>query len=115
MFPKPKQKGGKARSWALCTVRLVIIAVGVVSVGQVLAAADVGIDDDEVKTTHARPDAASPDTADAFLFLQPGTGGSVPAPGNGGQVGVGDRFVLDLLVNSGSNIDVSEQSTYLTF
>src|SRR5438067_13552886 len=39
--------------------------------------------------------------SDAFLLLTPGTGGTVPAPANGGSVPVGGRFVFDLMLNSG--------------
>jgi hypothetical protein len=52
---------------------------------------------------------------DAFMQLVPGTGGSVPAPPNGGSVPVGGRFVLDLMVNAGSHTDVEGQQSYLTF
>src|SRR5438105_2045282 len=52
--------------------------------------------------------------SDAFLFLAPGTGGSVPAPPNGGSVPLGGRFVLDLMLNSGSS-NTSAQQSYLTF
>lgn len=67
-------------------------------------------------STGAGPSANNaPNVNDAFLFLQPGTGGSVPAPGNGDQVGVGDRFVLDLMLNAGSDLEITGHQSYLTF
>jgi hypothetical protein len=51
---------------------------------------------------------------DAFLFLDPEPG----APVNGGTVFVGDRFVLDLMLNGGSYAPpngVTGQQSYMTF
>ena len=53
--------------------------------------------------------------SDAFLALAPGTGGTVPAPPNGGSVLVGSRFVFDLMLNTGSHTDAIAQQSYLTF
>src|SRR4051794_3314127 len=64
--------------------------------------------------THASRPPGVPATGDAFVELVPGTGGSVPAPVNSGTVTVGDRFVLDLMMQSGSGNTVGQQS-YLTF
>jgi hypothetical protein len=39
----------------------------------------------------------------------------VPAPPNGGTVQIGDRFVLDLMINGGSNGDMTAQQSYMSF
>src|SRR3954464_6516638 len=57
----------------------------------------------------------TPATGDAFLELVPGTGGTVPAPVNGGAVPLGGRFVLDLMLHSGSREDITAQQSYITF
>src|SRR5207253_653333 len=54
-------------------------------------------------------------TVNAFLRLQPGASGNCPAPANGGTTTVGCRFVLDLILNAGSNPDATSQQSYLTF
>src|SRR4051812_4620983 len=54
--------------------------------------------------------ADSPRAVDAFIELVPEAG----APPNGGSANVGDRFVLDLMVHSGTN-NVTAQQSYLTF
>src|SRR5258708_482008 len=59
----------------------------------------------------------SPHTADALIYLQPGTGGNCTAPANGGTVNAGCRFVLDMWVNAGSNAapdGVTDAEAYLT-
>src|ERR1043165_1536062 len=48
---------------------------------------------------------------DAYLYMLPEAG----APVNGGTAIVGRRFVLDLMLNAGSNTDVNVQQSYLTF
>src|SRR4051812_7993013 len=59
---------------------------------------------------------SAPETQDAFMLLQPGTtAGTCAAPANGGSVNVGCTFVLDLIINTGSNSDTSAQQSYLTF
>ena len=62
-----------------------------------------------------RPEA--PATEDAFLYLQPETNtpGSCPAPTNGGSTNVGCSFVLDLMLNAGSDPAANAQQSYLTF
>src|SRR6266511_3378424 len=51
----------------------------------------------------------APATQDAYLFLRPSvdTPGSCPAPPNGGSTSTGCRFVLDLVLNTGSNPDAT--------
>ncbi len=50
------------------------------------------------------------------MFLQPGsTAGTCPAPANGGSTNVGCTFVLDLMLNAGSNPDVTAHQSYLTY
>ncbi len=58
-----------------------------------------------------------PHTADAFLTLVPDTTtlGTCPAPANGGVTQLGCAFVLDLILNTGSNPDATAQQSYLTF
>ncbi len=60
---------------------------------------------------------AVPRTQDASLFLRPSidTPGSCPAPANGGSTTTGCRFVLDLMLNTGSNSDATAQQSFLTF
>src|SRR5207249_767350 len=48
---------------------------------------------------------------DAYLEIRP----QGSAPPNGGTVSVGDRFVLELLLNTGSHDDVLVHQSYLTF
>ncbi len=48
---------------------------------------------------------------DAYLALVPENGG----PPNGGMVNVGDRFVLDLVLNAGSHLDTTAEQSYLTY
>ena len=58
----------------------------------------------------------APLVADAFLTLAPSTtAGNCPAPTNGGTTQVGCRFVLDLILNTGTNTDATAQQSYLTF
>src|SRR5438034_588293 len=57
----------------------------------------------------------TPATGGAFLALVPGTGGTYPAPPNGGSVPLGSRFVLDLMINGASHDDLEGQQSYLTF
>jgi hypothetical protein len=55
---------------------------------------------------------------DAFLTIVPGAAGNCPAPANGGVTTPGCRFVLDLIVNAGSNAapdGITAQQSYLTF
>src|SRR5947207_3138942 len=55
-----------------------------------------------------------PRTMDAFLTLVPEAGG----PPNGGNVNVGDRFVLDLILNAGTNPPpngATAQQSYMTY
>ncbi len=56
-----------------------------------------------------------PSSGDAFVALQPGSAGNCSAPANGGTVQVGCRFVLDLILNSGSINNTLAQQSYLTF
>ncbi len=48
---------------------------------------------------------------DAYLAFVPEDG----APPNGGTVNVGDRFVLDLVLNAGSHPDTTAEQSYLTY
>src|SRR5207253_527520 len=62
----------------------------------------------------------SPDPEDAYAFIAPDTGtpGSCPAPANGGTTDVGCRFVLDLMINAGTNAapnGLTAQQSYMTF
>ncbi len=52
---------------------------------------------------------------DAFLVLVPGAPGNCVAPPNGGSTNVGCRFVLDLMLNTGSRNDATAQQSYMTF
>ena len=54
---------------------------------------------------------AAPNAADAFAHLDPASG----APANNGTVSVGAKFTLNLLINSGSNTNLTAQQSYLTF
>src|SRR5436190_11755792 len=80
------------------------------------------------------PDAKNPPTQpldEAFIDLVPGVDhfGSCPDsrctgtcldpstcnPNNGDSVNTGDRFVLDLMLNTGTHTDASAQQTYMTY
>jgi hypothetical protein len=69
----------------------------------------------DTKAASARPNGIP----DAFVFLAPSTiPGTCPAPPNGGTVAQGCRFVLDMMVNAGTNAapdGVTAQQSYLTF
>src|SRR4051812_48541488 len=85
--------------------------------GQANALAISGID---LRIAPTIPDSkSSPDyQQDAFMVIQPGTGGTCAAPANGGTVAFGCRFVFDLMLNAGTNADpegASVQQSYLTF
>src|SRR5207249_1229299 len=56
-----------------------------------------------------------PSSGNAFLSLQPGSGGNCTAPANGGTVQVGCGFVLDMMVNMGSVPDGVAMQSYMTF
>ncbi len=60
---------------------------------------------------HDFPVTSAPVFTDAFLELKP----QGSAPLNGGTAILGDRFVLELWLNAGSNSDVEAQQSYLTF
>jgi hypothetical protein len=53
----------------------------------------------------------TPVQEDAFMYFVP----QGSAPPNGGTVMVGDRFVLDLMLNSGTHDNVTAQQSYLTY
>src|SRR4051812_30517826 len=57
------------------------------------------------------PGPLPPQAVDAYIILVPVNG----APPNGGTANVGDRFVLELWVNTGSNTDATAQQSYITF
>src|ERR1051325_8117913 len=40
--------------------------------------------------------------ADSYLYFVPGSAGNCAAPANGGTTQVGCRFVLDMMINTGS-------------
>jgi hypothetical protein len=64
----------------------------------------------------APPDSpVPPSSGNAFLSLQPGSGGNCSAPPNGGTVQLGCRFVLDLMVNMSSVPNGVAMQGYLTF
>ena len=56
-----------------------------------------------------------PPARDAFMFIAPGSAGNCVAPTNGGTTTVGCRFVLDLMVNTGSRSDARGQDTFISF
>src|SRR6185503_8316665 len=64
----------------------------------------------------APPDSpVPPSSGNAFLSLQPGSGGNCPAPPNGGTLQVGCRFVLDMMVNMASVPDGVAMQGYMTY
>src|SRR5437870_2485236 len=95
---------------------LALIAGQASGVGAPLGGAlAAGSSDRPAQASGISGDKDAPNVPDAFLLLAPGTGGSVPAPPNGGSVPVGGRFVFDLMLNSGSHTDVTGQQSYITF
>src|SRR5947209_4152706 len=63
------------------------------------------------------PSKNAPRVQNALVTLVPDTTtlGTCPAPANGGTTQVGCTFVLDLMLNSGTNPDATAQQSYLTF
>jgi hypothetical protein len=117
---------------------LVVPALLIMATGSVLAGRLTDISKGNVSQVNASPLAGAvsaapvapvvpdrqvpnPATIDAFALFQPGTGGTCPPPPNGGNVLVGCRFVLNLMINAGSNNGddpdggVTAHQTYLTF
>src|SRR5437762_435328 len=87
-------QGQRGRAGAGCSLSLVLLGLLAVALFTRVALAsrpggDLG----------GSPARTVPGTADAFLELRPGPG----APPNGGTSQVGDRFVLELWMNAGTN------------
>src|SRR5438105_3476902 len=105
-------------TWENCR-RAFLLAALVVGVGLFAGGVSAGSADGRWQQVAAKEKPDAPQAVDAFLYLQPGaTAGTCPAPANGGTTQVGCTFVLDLMVNAGTNAapdGLTAQGSYMTF
>src|SRR4051812_36758534 len=100
--------------------RAILLAALVVGIGLFARVVSAGSADGTRHQGVANDKPDAPQTLNGFVFLQPDTVtlGNCPAPANGGTTQVGCRFVLDLMVNAGTNIapdGLTAQQSYMTF
>src|SRR5438270_2067730 len=100
--------------------RAVLLAALVVGVGLFAGGVSAGSADGTHHQAVAKEKPDAPQTLNAFIFLQPDTVtlGNCPAPANGGTTQVGCRFVLDMMVNAGTNAapdGLTAQQSFMTF
>jgi hypothetical protein len=101
-------------------MRFVFLASSLLGVGLVTMLAATGSAFASKPASHSSTGVAGAtsrvDAVDASLFFTPSTtAGPCAAPANGGTTTVGCRFVYDLMLNAGSNPDITAQQSALTF
>ncbi len=105
--------------WRRSFVLAVLVMSACLFAGGALARTDTGKGAQVVQSGGVRGKVDKPQAVDASIFLTPSTTlGNCPAPPNGGTTTVGCRFVLDMMVNAGSNAapdGLTAQQSYMTF
>src|SRR5437868_7516921 len=99
--------------------RAVLLAALVVGIGLFAVGVSAGSADGTHQQGVVQEKPGAPQTVNGFVFLQPDTTtlGNCPAPAKGGSVALGCRFVLDVMVNAGTNAapdGLTAQQSFMT-